>query len=385
MRHITELVLFPILAVTVLSGCSRKFKMPEESLSRESNWKFYRADIQATGKLGGSFNGKLNVVWEQNTDTRPSGPITLSNGYLIHPGSRKKIRFYDTVGGNYIGYIRTKGHSPTGMVVSDSLGYYVDGPRNYILHCVNLLNRNAVWTRPVKDATSGSIIVNKSLVLSLTDGTVQAFDLITGDKKWSFEAKVRLLAPPSASAEFIYQPGDQGTMFVINAENGQESSRQKLEGPILGTVAVGEFAYLVDMSGNVFAVNNDSGSIVWKSSITGPIWSTPAVDESRVYVTSNSGEVNAFAADTGEKHWQFDAQEVIKSSPIVVGEFVLFGTMSGKLYSLKALDGTLVSKREFSGAISQAPISDGRFIYVATDDGELVCLGDTSEVAALNK
>ncbi len=385
MKNLFKLVLWAFMGVTVLSGCSRKFNMPAESLTRESNWKFHRADIQSTGSLAGNFRGKLDVIWEQNTDTRPSGPITISKGYLIYPGSRKKIRFYDIAGGSYAGYVRTKGRCSTGMVVMDSLGYLVDGTRNFLLHCINLLNRNTLWNRPVRDAAAGLLIVDNRLILSLTDGSVQAFDLMTGDKKWSFEAKERLLAPPSVAAEFIVQPGDQGTLFIIHTENGQEAARQKLDNPILGTSAVGNFAYLVDMPGNVFAVNYASDSIAWKSSITGPVWSAPAVDENRVYVSSNSGEVSAFTALTGEKLWQYEAQEVIKSSPIVVGEFVVFGTMSGKLYSLKALDGTLVSKREFSGAHSQAPISDGRFIYVATDDGELVCLGDANEVAALHQ
>ncbi len=385
MKNLTQLVLLALLVVIVTSGCSRKFKMPAEALSRASNWKFYRADIQSTGNVKSTFNGKLEIVWEQSTDTKPSGPLTLSKGYLIYPGSRKKIRFYDTAAGAYSGYVRTKGHSPTGMIVYDSLGYYVDGKRDYVLQCVNLLNRNKVWTRPVKDAASGSIIVNDKLILGQTEGIVQAFDLITGELKWSFETKERLLAPPSASLELVYQPGDNGSVFVINASDGQVVSRQKLGSPILGTVAVGDLCYLVDMSGNVCALKNDSGIIVWKSSVTGPIWSAPATDGSRVYVTGNIGEVNAFDSNTGEKLWHFDAQEVIKSSPIVVGEYVLFGTMSGKLYSLKALDGTLVAQREFAGAISQSPISDGQFTYVATDDGELVCLGDTNEVAALHQ
>jgi len=379
------IVLVSLICIAVLSGCSRKFKMPEESLSRESKWQFYRTNINSTGSISGKFNGRLGVIWEQDADTKPSGPITLSKGYVIFPGSRKKIRVYDAYSGVYSGYVRTKGHSSTGMIISDSLGYYVDGPRNYVLHCVNLLNRNAVWTRPVKDATSGSIIVNNNLVLSLTDGTVLAFDLMTGKEKWSFETKERLLAPPSSSDGLIYQPSDKGTVFVVDANDGREMSSKNMFGTFLSAAAYDDLTFVVNMTGDVSALDANTDSLVWTTSVTGPVWSSPAVSNSRVFVASNVGTLNAFDAKTGKSQWTYDAAQVIKSSPTVVGDFVFFGTMSGKLYMLNVSDGALISEREFTGAISQSPVSDGQFVYVATDAGELFCLGDTNEVAAFHK
>jgi len=385
MKQIGKLTFCAVILTFVITGCSRKFKMPRESLIRESHWQFHRSNIQSTGATEGAFNGALNVIWEQETGTRPSGPLTLGKGYLIYPGSRKKVKIYDSFYGGYSGYVKTKGHTPTGMVISDSLAYYIDGPRHFVVHCVNLLNRRAVWTAPVKDAVAGSIILNNRLIVALTDGTILAFNCSTGAEEWLFDTKERLLAPPCANQMQVFQPGDKGTMFFVNVENGIESVRMELNEPILATAAVGDFVFLVDMPGNVYALNSGSGNTVWKSSVTGPVWSAPAVGRDVVCITGNAGELNVFDSKTGQRLWNYDAGEVIKSAPIIVGDFVLFGTMTGKLYSLKAADGTLVSKREFAGAISQSPISDGQFIYVATDEGELVCLGDSRETATLHK
>ncbi len=384
MSNSRKLIYCAVILSLIFSGCSRKFKMPRESLGMESNWQFHRANIHSTGAAEGTFNGALNVIWEQETGTRPSGPLTLGNGYLIYPGSRKKVKIYDAAEGAYSGYVKTKGHTPTGMVMSDSLAYYVDGPRKNVLHCLNLLNRQSVWKVPVTDAVSGLIIINNNLILGFTDGSILAFNTGTGNKEWSFETKQRLLAPPSGNQKLLIQSGDKGTVFFVNAENGVESVRLELNHPILSTAAAGDFVYLVDMPGNVYALTIDSGNTVWKSSVTGPVWSAPAVSRGIVCITSNSGDVNAFDSKTGQQIWKYDVGEVIKSAPIIVGDFVLFGTMTGKLYSLKAADGALVFKREFKGAISQSPISNGQFIYVATDKGELVCLGERIETPALN-
>ena len=380
-----KLIFCAVILSLIVSGCSRKFKMPRESLGRESNWQFHRSNIHSAGATDGTFNGALNIIWEQETGTRPSGPLTLGKGYLIYPGSRKKIKFYDAGDGSYSGYVKTKGHTATGLVISDSLAYYVDGPRKNVLHCLNLLNRQSIWNAPVTDVAAGSIIFNNKLILGLTEGSITAYNIDTGEKEWSYKTKERLMAPPCANQKLLVQSGDKGTVFFINSENGIESAQVKLNEPILATAAIADFIYLVDMPGNVYALKSDSGNIVWQSSVTGPVWSAPAVSRGIVCITSNSGEVNAFDSKTGQLLWKYDAKEVIKSSPIIVGDFVLFGTMAGKLYSLKAAAGALVSKREFGGAISQSPISNGQFIYVATDSGELVCLGDSREVASSAK
>jgi len=383
--HKRSLLVLLSLILLSANGCARKFTMPAESLNEKSSWQFYHLNTESTGHMDGVFSGKLDVAWEQSSGSHPSGPLTLCNGYLICPGSKKKIKFYDSATGSYRGFLRTKGHSPTGLVILDSLGFYVDGPRKYVLHCVNLLNRKTIWETTVKDAACGSIIINDNIILSLTEGSVLAFDLKTGAKKWSFEAKERLLAPASATGELICQPGDQGTLFMISSINGQELKRTKFANPLLGSASISELVFVADMAGNVYAVNRDSDNVIWKSAVSGEVWCAPAVDGQRVYVATNAGEVSAFQAHSGEKIWSFDAKEVIKSSPIVVGDFVIVGTMSGKLYAFKSIDGSVAAMRQFSGAISQAPVSDGRLIYVVSNDGELFCLGDANEIAALYK
>ncbi|MGH8014985.1 MAG: PQQ-binding-like beta-propeller repeat protein [Candidatus Zixiibacteriota bacterium] len=384
MNKFARLAISISIIAAILFGCGHKFKMNKDSLSEKSVWQFHRLDAQNTGQIDGTFGGKLKVVWEQSTGTRPSGPLTLDKGLLVYPGSKKKIRVYDPRTGDFLGFIRTKGHTPTGLVIRDSLGYFVDGPRKVAIHCVNLLNRKTIWEHRVKDAVNGSIIVNNNLILSQTAGLVQAYDLVSGDEKWSFEAKERLLVPAAFLDDRIYQTGDKGSVFIFNAESGETISTLNLAGPFLGATVAADFVYLVNMNGDIYAVDQATDSIVWQASVAGPVWSSPAIDQDKLFITSNAGELTAFDSHTGAKLWQYDSNEVIKSSPSVIGKCVVFGTMYGNLLALNSADGTVLASREFSGAISQSPVSDGRFIFVATDEGDLVCLGDSNEITALD-
>jgi outer membrane protein assembly factor BamB len=374
-----------IAALLVSVGCSKKFKMHRESLAQETNWQFHHQDLESTSNKSGNYDGKLNVIWEESFGTRPSGPLTLAKGFLILPDGKKKIRFYQSADGQYRGFLRTKGHTETGVVVKDSLGYYVDGPRKYVLHCVNLLKRKTLWEHQVKDATSGSIIVDNKIIISLTEGIVLAYDLISGEKQWSFQAQERFVAPLSAFGNTIIQPGDNGSLYMIDAENGEEISTQTLDAPALSSAVASSLIYTVDMDGKITAAVTGKNTEVWNAKVTGPVWSSPAVNEKNIFVTTNTGEIAAFDAATGAQIWKHSVGEVIHSAPIVVGDFVVFGTKSGKLFSLNAGNGDPVASRQLAGSISQNPVSDGTFIYVASDHGELFCLGDSNEIAALGK
>lgn len=373
-----------LLSLIASFGCSKKFKMRRESLERPTSWQYYHSDTQSTGNKSGSFSGKLNVIWERSFRTRPSGPMTLAKGLLIFPDSKKKLLFYESATGEGRGFLRTKGYTSTGMVVKDSLGYYVDGPRRFNLHCVNLLKRKTLWEHQVKDATSGSIIVDNKLIISLTEGNILAYNLITGEKQWSFEAKERFLAPPSAIGNTVIQSADNGKIYFLNVTDGSEENNQKFDSPVLSASAVHRFVYTIDMDGKIIAMDPNDYTQKWQAAISGPVWGSPAVDDNQVYVTNNVGEIYAFDAASGATAWNYFAGEVINCAPIVVGSYVVFGTKTGKLYSLNTTDGSLVASRQLTGGISYNPISDGRFIYVASDNGELICLGDSNEIAALN-
>lgn len=383
MKHKQIAILIMIATALLTVGCTRKFKMQREALEQPSSWQFHHNDLQSTSKHDGSFSGKLDVIWESSFGTKPSGPLTLAKGFLILPESRKKIRFYESTSGKYRGYLRTKGITGTGVVVKDSLGYYVDGPRRYNLRCINLLKRKEIWKTEVQDATSGMLILGNNLIVTLTRGTILAFDLITGENQWTYSAEERFAAPPSAVENTILQPGDRGVLYRIDSETGDELSAEKLAGPILGAVTAASFVYTIDMNGEIFASGSDQNADGWNSSVKGPVWSSPAVDDHQIYITSNVGEITALDASSGIEVWKYMTGEVLKSSPIVVGKYVIFGTMTGKLFCLDSDSGSEIATRQLKGAISTNPVSDGQFIYFASDEGEILCLGDRGQLADL--
>lgn len=367
-----------IIAATLLaSGCTHTYYMPRERLAEPSSWQFYSADVQATGAdTDSEYSGNLDVIWETKTNDKPTGPLTIAaNGNLVYAGARHRIKFFDLVTGSFKGRIKTKKSPQTGMLVTDSLGYFATAPKDNSLICRNLYTGHEVWERPVKDAVFGTIIVNDRLIVGSGDGAIAALDQRTGETAWIYRSESRFTAPPSAADGRVFQPANDGRLYGLALADGQELFVAELEAPLVNAAAVADLVYVGDVRGNVYALDPADGRVVWKKSIGGPIWTSPAVAYGTVFVGHSGGELVALDAATGGTKWSYNAIDVIRASPIVSGQYVVVGTLSGKLYVFDAVNGNLKANREIEGSLSIGPVTDGQHVYIATDAGRIFCFG----------
>lgn len=380
------LILLSVLLVSV-TGCSRRFRLTEEQLAVESAWPFVRGDIGGRGfSEGKSFSGRLDILWEQRSKEKPAGPLTLSHGVLIVPGSKRRIRFYDAAEGDYLGHWQAKRAAQTGLTLVDSLAYFGISPPRERLDCIDLTRRDRIWRRRLKDAAAGTIIVDNRLIAASSAGLLRAYDAQGGEVLWSVQVDGRLVAGPTSDGKRIYQPVANGILLAIAADDGSELFRVDLAAPLAASAVVADLVFVTSVHGEMFAVSPDDGRIVWQVSLGGDAWTAPAVADGRLFVGLSNGALVALDAQTGEELWRFHTVEVVRASATAVGKFVVVGTMGGMLYCLKAADGTVTDQRQLRGAIAAPPIADGSRVFVATEQGEISCFGDAhEEVSRLNE
>ncbi len=372
--------IFILCLLLLISGCARRFRLTPEQLARDSAWPFFRADLQGTGSVeDAGFEGRLDLLWERSFGEKPAGPLTVSHGVLICPGSKRKIRFYETATGDYLGHFRPKRAAQTGLALLDSLAYFGTTLPSERVDCVNFINRDRVWHQDLKDAAPGTIIVDNRLIVASSVGLLWAYDAFTGRPLWSHKVDDRLVAGPVSDGRRIYQPVAGGVLLALAPEDGRVLFQIDLKTPLTSSVAVSDLIYVAGFSGDVFALDPVDGRIVWRSRLDGNIWTAPAIADGRVFVGLSSGTLVALDAGEGNELWRYRTDEVIKAAPVAIGEFVVFGTMGGKLFSLYAADGKLADRRQLRGAIAAAPVTDGQRIFVATERGEIACFGKTDD------
>jgi len=118
-----------LIAVSIL-GCAKPYKLSSEARSKSSPWIYHHGNPSATGlEEISDFNGVFDVIWEAGSNDKPVGPLAISHGQLVYPGSKRKVKFYEIENGDFQGRIKVKGNPQTGILIFDTLGYFF----NYIL------------------------------------------------------------------------------------------------------------------------------------------------------------------------------------------------------------------------------------------------------------
>jgi outer membrane protein assembly factor BamB len=373
-----------VLSALGVASCGQLYHLDRDDLSHEANWSCTRGSTARTGSAEtASFDGKLRELWQRGVSGKPAGPLAVHNGTLVYPETKKKIRFYDVVSGDYLGRIKAKGVPQSGVAVIDSLAYFGLAPKRHYLKAFNLVNGKNLWRQRVKDVLPGPIITDNRLIVSSTEGALSAFELHDGELDWSFAADVRLTAAATLAGDRLFQPGDRGVLYAVSVADGTLLFRVTLDGAIVSPVVAGDLIFVTDMQGHVTALDPDDGRMVWQTRVDGPIWTSPALAGGRLFVGHSAGEIVALEAATGDLIWRYDASEVVKASALVVGDYVVAGTMTGKVIVLDADEGILTDSVTVKGAIRVPPVTDGRRLFVATQAGKIICFGEPNEQANL--
>ena len=360
----------------VMSGCGSSFKMPKANITGESAWLFARMDLSGSGSKESAYSGKLDIIWESKSNDKPAGPLTLADGFLIYPGAKRKIKFFSLADGEYAGRLKVKGNPQSGFVAAGRLGFVAVGYPWSRLNCFDLESGDRIWRQPLRDALSGTIIVNDHLIVGSTDGWLFAIDTADGQIIWNRQISGRLTASPVFDGTNIIQPADDGRLFAISPDDGSEKYAATLEAPLISSAVIGRQIFLADFFGNIHCLDKADGHVVWSAAVAGPVWSPPALSDERLFVTHGDGELAALDARSGQTLWNFSAQEVMVASPTVIGDVVVVGTKRGRVFSVRVADGSLIESRTLNGALSFAPVSDGKRVYLATDKGLIICFGD---------
>jgi WD40 repeat protein len=197
--------------------------------------------------------------------------------------------------------------------------------------------------------------------------------------------------PPMVADEVVYVGSYTGTIYAIDAKNGDQIWSYDLDKPVIGGVAVsGGTLYVGDSDGKMYAIDVASGLpkpgfIPFETK--DKIWSAPAVSDGTVYFGSLDHNLYAIDADTGEPKWAepFKTGGGIGATPVVVDDLVLIGSFDDKFYAVDSATGE--EKWVFEGATDwfwAQPVVDDGTIYVPSFDGKVYALDlQTGEQASV--
>jgi outer membrane protein assembly factor BamB len=209
------------------------------------------------------------------------------------------------------------------------------------------------WTVPSHGAIRGSPAVDpahKLVIVSASDGTLNAVTASTGSLVWSKMVGGQLTAPVFGNG-FVYVASSTGQLLSFVEASGALSWSASLASSVAaapsldtthGMVIVGE------ANGELVALSSGTGAPAWTFPTGGAVEAAATISGNVVYVGSGDGSVYALGEATGAKLWSFATGSPIRAT----GAFLTQGTVLGKpeyavgssggdLYVLQAATGTL--------------------------------------------
>jgi len=191
--------------------------------------------------------------------------------------------------------------------------------------------------------------------------------------RWFFRTKQESISSPYLGRKSVYVFDDQATLYCIDL-NGQLSWKKKIEGKI--TTGINESQgriYLGTEEGNLFCLDQNEGEELWRFRAEGAIRSTPVLtgetvifgcDDRRLYLLGQGKEMIG-AYEVGDQ---------IQSELLVDGRSVYFGAKDGFFYCFDLKRKRVRWKVKTGCLVLTSPVADKKRVVFLCWSGILYCL-----------
>lgn len=201
-----------------------------------------------------------------------------------------------------------------------------------------------------------------------------AMELSSGEPLWQFETEGECEAGPTLVEDTLYVTDDDGYLYALNADSGEERWRIQVVNPrpgehISGYVpAYRDGLVVARWSDTVAAVDVATQEVLWRHEV--PSYNNPTLARGKVYMPG-TGELVALDERTGEVLWSRDGQ--VFSEAAVAGDR-LYISCRTEVCAMDADTGEMLWRYPSSrGRVEDVIVHEGR-LYITTHHGYLIAL-----------
>ncbi len=229
-------------------------------------------------------------------------------------------------------------------------------------------------------------LLDDQIITGAADGTVTAWALGSGERRWQTEVPAFLSGAVGAGENTVAVASTDGRVFALAADSGAIRWEQSVSTAALAPPAVGQGSVVVRTGdGRVFALEADTGAQRWLYSRSVPALSlhghgAPVLVSGGVVAGFDNGRLSALDLQTGTPAWEAtvavpegrtDLARMVDldADPVVSRGELFAGTYQGRVAGLSLTSGQIAWARELSvlGGLSV----DANNLYVSDAQGRI--------------
>jgi len=219
-----------------------------------------------------------------------------------------------------------------------------------------------------------------------SEGQVQAFDSLTGERIWGVDLDLPLSGGPGSGEGLVLLGTTDGEVVALNAENGEQLWKAQVSSEVLSVPAAESGVVVVhSIDGKLVGLSTADGKPLWLYSRKVPVLtlrgsSSPVINGGVVYTGFAGGKLVAVDLQKGFVQWEvsitapsgrseLERMVDIDGDPFISDGTVYVATYQGELAAVSEYSGTLLWRRKLS---SYSGIdADWRNLYVSDDAGNV--------------
>ncbi len=184
-----------------------------------------------------------------------------------------------------------------------------------------------------------------SVYVATTDPRVVAYDLASGERRWSKRMKQSISAPLELGPNRVYVPlgDDEPKLRALEATNGDVAWTVAVEAPPVALSLRGDAIIVLEQNGTLECFEVKEGTRRWMRGGLGPSPAGVASDDSTLFVVARRDSILALARETGRPRWKVAIPGRRAAAPVLSSERLVVISADGREAHLDVRNGVELS------------------------------------------
>ena len=190
---------------------------------------------------------------------------------------------------------------------------------------------------------------------------------------WQIKFRYPLYYSPSLAGDYIFQPGVDKKIHVIDINTGVELAEIKVRRPIGATPEMADSFMAVCEEGErseILVFNYLSGRMIW-SARTYRLCLPPALYNNKIFWVDGNNTLNAARLYDGVKSWSLKFDSRFDCGPVLGDSLIFVATADSLLYAIDPVKGAITWKTGGVGRTNSSPAYFGGCLYICDAGGKV--------------
>jgi eukaryotic-like serine/threonine-protein kinase len=368
-----------LLILTILfCSCSSITLREGLNISEKDDWLEAGRDEAKTNVSNPNYtlNPPFENVWKFNAEAAfCRNAFVVSDGVLFASSLNGIVYAVNMKNGSGLGKANTKSKSSFScpLIMKNNLMFiFSDGEINNITN-YDFISGEFKWQKNTEKVMSSPVAKDEFAFYSTTKGNIYEMNSESGEQIRKYKNDSSFFTSPSICNDMLLIGDAGGKLVAFDINSGDLKWSYKTGGGIYSDVSIWKGKIYFASDDKNFYCLDTGGNLVWKKYLDTKFLSSSTFYNENVICAGVNGKIYSLNMNTGDINWQYETKGTITASPVLNNNKIFIGSYDTFFYCIDANKGEVLWKYQFDERIRTTAVIWKNYIVVANDDKSIYC------------